>query len=149
MDEIINTIILILQWLRCAIPTIRDRHLNILVRDKCNQGYFKLNPPQKMNMWKKNQWLQSCGECKECIGVSRFTWEAFRSMSFPVNLPFQLSWKLEGSCVLLISPVDSWSTLVIAQVPPGDKGSETRPPIRQVSWRQTSAINIHKDVSTC
>lgn len=65
------------------------------------------------------------------------------------NLPFQLSWKLEGSCVLLISPVDSWSTRVFVQVPPGDAGSETRPPIPQGSWRQTSAINIHKDVSTC
>jgi len=65
------------------------------------------------------------------------------------NLPFQLSWKLEGSCVLLISPVDSWSSLVFAQVPPGDKGSEIRPPVPQGSWRQTSAINTHKDVSTC
>ena len=65
-------------------------------------------------------------------------------MSFPLLLPFQLSWKLAGSCVPLTSPVDSWSSLLFAQAPPGDTGSETHPPIPRGSWQQMSAhYNFH------
>jgi hypothetical protein len=52
------------------------------------------------------------------------------------TLPFQLSWKRAENFVLLASPVDSWSSLLFARVPPEGMGSEKRPLVRRGSCQQ-------------